>query len=138
MADLKLFRPTRDAFASTLTSLDDRFSQKWERGAALPGDRIFALRKFHEAGIFTWVSLEPTIDVEASLSIVDATHEFVDLYKVGRVNYLSITRTTDWEDYTHRMIDKLNHLGVRHYIKRDLQEFLPPGYPNALRVTQHH
>jgi hypothetical protein len=29
-----------------------------------------------------------TIDVEASLSIVDATHEFVDLFKVGRVNYL--------------------------------------------------
>ena len=93
--DLDLFRPDRDAFASTLTSLDDRFSQKWEGGAALPGDRIAALRRFHDRGIFTWVSLEPTIDVDASLAIVDATHEFVDLYKVGRVNYLPITKTTD-------------------------------------------
>ena len=139
LRDIDLFRPTRDAFASTLTSLDDRFSKKWERNAALPGDRIAVLKRFHERGIFTWVSLEPTIDVEASLSIVDATHEFVDLYKVGRANYVAeITRTTDWEDYTHRMVDKLQHLGKAHYIKKDLQPYLEPGYHNPLRVPQHH
>ncbi|CAN7376613.1 hypothetical protein LJR220_003353 [Bradyrhizobium sp. LjRoot220] len=138
LADIDLFRTDRDAFASTMTSLDDRFSQKWESGAALPGDRIAALKAFHGKGIFTWVSLEPTIDVEASLSIVDATHEFVDLYKVGRVNYLPITKTEDWRDYTLRMIDKLSALGKRHYIKKDLQPFLPTGYHNPLRVPQHH
>jgi DNA repair photolyase len=139
LRDLDMFRPDRDAFASTMTSLDDRFSQKWERGAALPGDRIAALKAFHGRGIFTWVSLEPTIDVEASLAIVEATHEFVDLYKVGRANYLKeITTTTDWEDYTHRMIDKLQTLGNLHYVKKDLQPFLPAGYHNPLRVPQHH
>ena len=138
LRDIDLFRPDRDAFASTLTSLDAVFSRKWERGAADPDDRIATLRKFHERGIFTWVSLEPTIDCDASLAIVDATHEFVDLYKVGRVNYIGITKTTDWEDYTHRMIEKLNRLGKSHYIKRDLQKFLPVGYHNPLRVPQHH
>jgi len=138
LADLDLFRPDRDAFASTLTSLDDRFSQKWERGAALPGDRLAALKAFHERGIFTWVSLEPTIDVEASLAIVDATHEFVDLYKVGRVNYIEITKTTDWRSYTLRMIEKLTQLGKLHYVKKDLQGYLPAGYHNPLRVPQHH
>jgi DNA repair photolyase len=138
LRDLDLFRPDRDAFASTLTSLDERFSLKWERHAALPNDRIAALKTFHERGIFTWVSLEPTIDIEASLAIVDATHAFVDLYKVGRVNYLPMTKTTDWQDYTLRMIDKLQKLGAAHYIKRDLQKFLPPGYHNPLRVRQHH
>ena len=138
LRDIDLFRPDRDAFASTLTSLDDRFSQKWESGAAMPGDRMNALKAFHEKGIYTWVSLEPTIDVEASLSIVEATHSFVDLYKVGRVNYLPITKTTDWEGYTHRMIDRLHQLGKAHYIKRDLQKFLPANYHNPLRVPQHH
>jgi DNA repair photolyase len=139
LADIDLFRPSRDAFASTLTSLDDRFSKKWERNAALPLDRIAALMAFYDRGIFTWVSLEPTIDVEASLSIVDATHEFVDLYKVGRANYVAeITRTTDWQDYTHRMVYKLQSLGKAHYIKKDLQPFLEPGYHNPLRVPQHH
>ena len=122
---LDLFRPDRDAFASTLTSLDDTFSLRWERGAALPGDRIATLRVFHEAGIFTWVSLEPTLSTEASLQIIEHTHEFVDLYKIGRANYLPMTGTTDWETYTHRILDMVNRLDVRHYIKKDLQEYLP-------------
>lgn len=139
LRDITLFRPERDAFASTLTSLDVRFSRKWERGAADPDDRIAALRAFHERGIFTWVSLEPTLDVDASLAIIDATHEFVDLYKVGQANYLKeITRTTDWRDYTMRVIDKLQALRKQHYIKRDLQPHLPAGYHNPLRVPQNH
>jgi DNA repair photolyase len=139
LRDLDLFRPERDAFACTLTSLDDRFSRKWERNAALPGDRIAALKAFHAAGIFTWVSLEPTLDCESSLAVVKATHRFVDLYKVGRANYLKeITRTTDWRGYTLRMIALLKRFGARHYIKQDLQPFLPPAYPNPLRVPQHH
>jgi DNA repair photolyase len=133
-----LYRANRDAFASTLTSLDERFSKKWERNAAPPSDRIEALKSFHKRGIFTWVSLEPTLDIEASLAIVEATHSFVDLFKVGRVNYLPITKTTDWGDYTLRMLDTLDRIGTRHYIKKDLQSFLPPGYPNSLRVPQHH
>jgi DNA repair photolyase len=137
--DAHRFRPERDAFASTLTTLDDQFSRKWERAAALPDDRLRALKAFHDRGIFTWVSLEPTLDVEASLAVVDATHSFVDLYKVGRANYLKeITRTTDWCDYTLRMVDKLSALGKAHYIKRDLQSFLPADYHNPLRVPQHH
>jgi hypothetical protein len=27
---------------------------------------------------------------------------------------------------------------VRHYVKKDLQPFLPAGYPNPLRVPQYH
>lgn len=139
LEDLSIFRPDRDAFACTLTTLDDSFSRKWEPKAALPAERINALLQFRNAGIFTWVSLEPTLDVEASLAIVERTRRFVDLYKIGRANYLKeITRTTDWRDYTLRMIDVCQRLGVKHYIKKDLQPFLPEGYHNPLRVPQHH
>lgn len=138
LRDLHLFRSDRDAFASTLTSLDDEFSMKWERGAALPGDRIATLKAFHDAGVFTWVSLEPTLDTESSLSIIEHTHEFVDLFKIGRANYLPMTYTTDWEDYTHRVLELVSRLGVKHYIKRDLQKYLPAGYHNPLRVPQHN
>jgi hypothetical protein len=30
LRDADLYRPDRDAYAATLTSLDDRFSLKWE------------------------------------------------------------------------------------------------------------
>lgn len=142
MPFLSLFRPDRDAFACTLTSLDDSFSRKWERNADLPSSRLGALAAFHGAGIFTWASLEPTLDVEESLKIIRETHGFVDLFKIGKANYLKeITRTTDWQDYTLRVIDLCAKLNVRHYIKRDLQMYLPDDYDraaNPLRVPQHH
>jgi DNA repair photolyase len=139
LRDLDLFRPDRDAYAATLTSLDDAFSLKWERNAPLPGDRIAALRAFHEHGIFTWVSLEPTLDIEASLAMVRATHDFVDLYKVGMANYCGkLTKTTDWRAYTEQMVELLGQLGAKHYIKRDLQPYLPKGYENPLRIPQRN
>jgi DNA repair photolyase len=138
LADIDLYRADRDAFASTLTSLDPDFSRRWEPNAAPPESRIKTLKAFHDAGIFTWVSLEPTLSVESSLEIVQETHSFVDLFKIGRANYLPMTATTDWRDYTLRMIDLCAKLNVRHYVKRDLQPYLPAGYKNPLRVPQHH
>lgn len=138
LRDIDIFRPDRDAFASTLTSTDPEFSLKWERGAALPQDRMDTLKAFHDRGIFTWVSLEPTLDCESSLDIIERTHGFVDLYKIGRANYLPMTGSTDWESYTHRIVALVNRLGVKHYIKKDLQQYLPAGYHNPLRVPQYH
>jgi DNA repair photolyase len=136
LRDLDLFRTRRDAFASTLTSLDGAFSEKWERGAALPVDRIDTLRTFHEAGIFTWVSLEPVLDTAATLEIIRQTHRYVDLYKVGRVNYVGLTKTTDWKQFTHDVVEVLADTGSRHYIKKDLQPFLSEGYENPMRIKQ--
>jgi DNA repair photolyase len=136
LRDLDLFRPGRDAFASTLTSLDPAFSKKWERYAALPADRIKTLRTFHDAGIFTWVSLEPVLDTAATLEIIRQTHSFVDLFKIGRVNYIGLTKTTDWKQFAADVLDVVGETGAKHYIKRDLQPYLPDGYNNPLRVDQ--
>ena len=138
LADIDLYRPDRDAFASTLTSLDDKFSKLWERGAALPQDRMDTLKKFHEAGIFTWVSCEPTLDIEATLAIIEQTRGYVDFFKIGRVNYVGLTKTTDWESFTHRVIDLCQKYDIKHYIKLDLQKYLPAGYPNVMRINQHN
>jgi DNA repair photolyase len=136
LRDLDLFRPNRDAFASTLTSLDEDFSLKWERGASLPAERLYALQRFHDAGIFTWVSLEPVLDTAATLEIIRRTHDFVDLYKIGRVNYVGLTKTTDWKQFTADVLAVVAETGARHYIKRDLQPYLPEGYDNPMRVQQ--
>lgn len=136
LRDLDLFRPGRDAFASTLTSIDPAFSAKWERGATMPDERMATLREFHEAGVFTWVSLEPVLSTAATLEIIRRTHRYVDLYKLGRVNYVGLTRTTDWKQFTADALQVMNECGARHYIKRDLQPYLPEGYNNPMRVEQ--
>ena len=122
LVDMDLYRPDRDCFASTLTSVDDAFSKKWELNAAPAGDRIATLKAFHDHGIFTWVSLEPTLSVEASLEIVKETHEFVDLYKIGKANYLGdYTKNIDWRDYTMRIRS------------RSAPELCPPPYDSGQR-----
>jgi DNA repair photolyase len=136
LRDIDLFRPGRDSFASTLTSLDDAFSLKWERNAALPGDRMNTLRTFHDAGVYTWVSLEPVLDTAAALEIIRTTHSFVDLYKIGRANYIGLTKTTDWKQFTHDVLGVLAECGAQAYMKKDLQPYLPVGYQNPMRVQQ--
>ena len=135
---MDLFRPDRDAFASTLTSISPKFSKLWEREAALPQDRMDTLKAFHDAGIFTWVSCEPVLDVEATLEIIEQTRDYVDFFKIGRVNYVKLTKTTDWETFTHRVIDLCQRYQIKHYIKRDLWEYLPQDYPNVMRIDQHN
>jgi len=136
LRDLDLFLADRDCFGCTLTCLDADVSREWEPNAALPADRIAALKAFHNAGIYTWASLEPTLDADTSLAIVKTTHTFVDLYKVGKLNYRK--SDIDWRDYTSRMVDLCTALNANHYIKRDLAGFLPTGYHNPMRVVQHH
>lgn len=131
LRDIDLFRPERDAFASTLTTLDDEVSLKWEREAALPSDRISTLEQFHKRNIFTWVSLEPVYDVEATLAIIRRTHSFVNLFKVGRINYSGLTKKIDWREFTERVVELLTSLKADHYIKKDLQPYLPSGYVNV-------
>jgi DNA repair photolyase len=134
LRDLDLFRHTDDAFASSLTCLDDKESELWEPGAALPADRIAALKQFYEAGIYTWVSLEPVLDVEVTLEVIRRTHSFTNLYKVGRLNY--VKRAIDWREFADRVVELLTQLNAEHYIKKDLQPYLPAGYRNELYRPQ--
>lgn len=130
LRDLDLFRPDRDAFAASLTLLDEAASRLWEPDAAPPADRVETLRRFHEAGLYTWASLEPVIDPEQTLDLIRLTHRFVDLYKVGQINYNSLSKKTDWRAFTERCIALFEETGSEHYFKEDLQPYLPEGYPN--------
>jgi len=136
LRDMDQFRPDSDSFASSLTLLDEKASAIWEAGAAPPADRIETLKRFHEAGIFTWVSLEPVIEPDQTLEIIRRTRGFVDLYKVGRMNYNSHGRKTDWRRFTEEAVELFARTGSQHYFKEDLQPYLPPGYPNEMRREQ--
>jgi DNA repair photolyase len=93
LRDLDLFRPDRDSYACTLISPDPEFTRNWERKAAPPEDRIATLKKFHDRGIFTWISLEPIISLQHTLDVVRATASFTDLYKIGPL-HSNLSRST--------------------------------------------
>ena len=110
-------------FAVTLTTDDDDVSRKWEPYAALPAERIASLKKAHNIGLRTWVSLEPVIDPEAVYRLIKKTHAFVDLFKVGKLNYHPLAKEIDWTEFHKKVKDLLKQLGTRYYIKKDLRQY---------------
>jgi DNA repair photolyase len=123
LRDLDLYRRGLDDFACTLTGVDASFSRKWEPDAALPQDRLTALRTFHEAGIRTWVSLEPVLDPDQTLAAIEASAPFVDLYKVGKLNH--VKNATDWRAFSERCLAMFRKLEKAFYVKKDLKPYWP-------------
>ena len=136
LRDLDLMLPGRDYHAATMTYLDASPSLYWEPGAALPADRMDALRAFHAAGITTWVSLEPVLDPISSIDIIQATREFVDIYKVGKLNHHPSSADIDWRNFARKAMACLHVYGFirstnpdalkkgEYYIKKDLAAYL--------------
>ena len=97
--DFDLYGP-EDSFGVTLTFDNDADSRRHEPGAALPADRIAALKEAHGRGIHTWVSCEPVLYPAQTKKLIEMTHEFVDLYWIGKLNhYPKMERTVDWPKF---------------------------------------
>ena len=111
-----------DAFGTTLTFLDEKQSKLHEPHAALPGDRIDAIKAANKAGIETFVSLEPVIEDKQSLEIIRQTHEFVDLFRIGKLNHKS--SDIDWRTFGMKAIELCREFETEYYIKHDLAQYL--------------
>lgn len=121
--DLELLGP-QDWFGVTLTFLNPVASRKFEPGAALPFERMEVLGIAHALGIPAWVSLEPVLDPAETLRCITATHKYVDLYKVGKLNHHPLAQQIDWPKFGHEAVELLESLGKRYYVKRDLAELM--------------
>jgi len=66
------------AFGFTLTGHDEL-----EPYASTNQERIFAMKKLHNAGFKTFASIEPVITFHESLLMIGASQSFCDLFKIG-------------------------------------------------------
>ena len=86
-------------FGITLVSLDEKFRKKYEPGTASYDERIDSLRRAHEAGFKTWVSIEPYPTpnvIKQSLEEILESISFVDYIVFGRWHYNRII--TEYKD----------------------------------------
>lgn len=77
-------------YGITLISLDESYREKMELGAAPYAERLNALRKLHEAGCKTWISMEPYPTpnlIAQDLQVLLESVSFVDKIIFGRTNY---------------------------------------------------
>lgn len=80
-------------YGITLVSLSDAFQRRYEPCSAPFQQRIDALRKLHEIGLYTWVSMEPfptpnidPVNLGSVKNLMDAIN-FVDKIVFGPWNY---------------------------------------------------
>ena len=108
---------------ASLTFDNDKDSLEWEKGGATPTDRIAMLRELKEANIRTWASFEPVIDPIQSLALMEATLNYVDYYKIGKLNnYRGLDKSIDWADFANKAIEIMTKANKDFYIKHDLRE----------------
>lgn len=121
--DLLSNRPELSEYGATLVFTDETQRKIIEPFAAPTNERIASLEKAHNMGIFTYVSLEPVWEPEQTLELMELTSEFVDFYKVGKLNYSSQQANINWKQFKNDSIKKLDILNKKYYIKNDLQKY---------------
>lgn len=77
-------------YGITLISLDESFRQRFEPFTAPYGERVNGIKTLHNAGLKTWVSIEPYPTpniIEQNLEEITNQISFVDKIVFGRLNY---------------------------------------------------
>lgn len=119
--DFDILKRANGYYGATLTFIEERISKLWEPGASSPYKRIELLKTANDRGIMTWVSLEPIISEGDTLKLIDMTHEFVDEYKVGKLNYNPLASMIDWKRFHRKVVEKLEKHNKKYYIKNSLK-----------------
>lgn len=110
-------------FGTTLLFTDKRSQEEWEPAAAPFADRILAIEKAHELGIYTYVSVEPVIDPDQAIRLIEQLHPIVDFWKVGKLNHHPLARQIDWQRFYNDAIEQLEACNANYYIKKDLLKY---------------
>jgi DNA repair photolyase len=138
LRDLDLLLPHRDCYGFTMTSLDADFAAYWEAQAASPTERLHAAALFASAGIWVWGSLEPVIDIEHTLRVFQALIGKVQHVKIGTLNQGGKMSKAEKHRFVERILRLAEQPGAPSiYWKRNFWPYLPPGWVNPMRITQH-
>jgi hypothetical protein len=129
--DVDLFAAAGGVFGTTLLFTDDRDREEWEPQAACVESRVNAIKKFHSRGVRTWVSIEPVVDPEQALELVQTLSPWVDEWRVGKLNHHPHAKTVDWALFAQRVLPALEDSGRDYMVKDALKPFLPEGAPTS-------
>jgi len=126
LQDIEIFKKFKKhiKIGTTLTFCNEKDSLEYEPEAALPHERIKMLKILAANNIKTWVSIEPVFSPEQSLNLIKKTINFVNHYKIGKLNHHpEIEKKINWHYFLYKVFVFLNGEKKRFYIKEDLQKF---------------
>jgi DNA repair photolyase len=129
--DLTLIKDTNGVLAMTFTSVDPKGNLFWEPNVPPAHRRAQVLEKAHRMGIPTWISLEPVLFPEQSGIVIQQMHEFVDLWKFGKLNNHAHAKTIDWAAYLRTVWALIKTYDLQFYVKNDLYAFNESDNPQT-------
>lgn len=112
-------------YGITLISLDESYRQRMEPFAAPYADRLEALKRLHDAGCKTWVSIEPYPTpniIQQDLSALLESLSFVDRIIFGRTNYSKEVSSFQahkqfYNECAHQIIEFCKSQNIAYHIK---------------------
>jgi len=115
-----------NSYGITLISLDEEFRKKMEPGSAPYMDRINSLKKLHNKGCKTWVSIEPyptpNIINQNFDEILDKIG-FVDKIIFGRLHYNKlVSQYKNYKQYYNELSDKVINFCKKNNIEYHIKE----------------
>jgi DNA repair photolyase len=111
-------------------------SRRIESSAALPNERMEALRLFHENNIKTWISFEPIMSPEQTLNLLKQTIKFTDEYQLGKL--ANDKRDINWTEFLQAAITILRENKKGFYIKNTLRQSAPNIILNEHESDQNY
>lgn len=100
-----------DTYGITLTTCNRELERYWEPFAGHVGARITAMGRAHDAGIKTWVSLEPVLSLADAQGVLYALQGCpCDPVWVGPLNHL--TRGYNWPEVKEQLTELAGKLGL--------------------------
>lgn len=112
----------RCRFGTTVVFTNQADASQWEPNAPPVTDRIQAIHQAHARGINTWVNLEPVIDPDQALELIQELHPVVGHWKVGMLDYHRLPKPLDWMQFREDARNLLDSLGADYYFKKTLTE----------------
>ena len=117
--DLDLFqRYPKASIGQTIVFSKQESADHYEPNAAPLKERFNLARDAHNLGIKTWVSLEPVIVPDQALEVVRQLYPFVDLWKVGPINYQKTE--IDWKQFKVDIEKLFKEVGANYILKQKL------------------
>lgn len=105
---------------ASLTYDNETDSNKVERGAAVPSERLEMLKRFNSEGVRTWVSFEPILNPDHVFNLLQRSISFVDEYQIGKL--AGDTRKINWTEYLTKYVKLLRDSNKEFYVKETLRE----------------
>ncbi len=117
----------------TIVSLDWKFNREWEPNAPLSTERIRKLKARHDAGEYTWISMEPYPSPEIweqdLIGLLDAVN-FVDFIIFGKWNYDRRASTKEAKNFY-----KEKAIEFREYCEKHKTRYWIKGGDNLLSLS---